>query len=94
MIQMTAKFTRANEPPEFQIPDEKIIDADDLVEIALREGAMQSGAPSVTMVIPTKDGRFVVLETSWKLWNAVTNGFRARIQAWEENPLPPEKGGA
>lgn len=88
MHQLNLLFTRADEPPAFNIPQERILDPIGPVQIGLREGAMASGNPSVTMVIPLAGGMFAVVETTYRLWEVAAKGFEGRIQAWKENPLP------
>lgn len=84
-------FTRANEPAAFNIPQERILDPVGLVQVGLREGAMESGAPSVTMIIPLAGGMHAVVETSLALWLASARAFEGRMQYWAEHPIPPKE---
>jgi hypothetical protein len=88
MHQLNLQFTRANEPPAFTIPQERILDPVGPVSVALREGATDSGNPSVTMVIPLAGGMFAVVETTWRLWSTSARAFAGRMEAWREHPLP------
>jgi hypothetical protein len=49
--------------------------------VALLEGGMQSGAPSVGLRIKTDDGRTVIAETSFQLFEAAARAFRGRVDA-------------
>lgn len=82
-------FARANEPPAFSIPQEQILDPMGPVQVGLREGAMASGAPSVTVVIPLAGGMHAVVETSLALWLASARAFEGRMEYWAANPIPP-----
>lgn len=80
-------LTRANEPPAFSIPQERILDPVGPVKIALREKATNEGNPTVTMVIPLAGGMFCVVETTYRLWDMAAQGFAIRKKMWEEKPL-------
>lgn len=88
MNQLNLRLTRSNEPPAFNIPQERISDPIGPVQVALREGAMDSGSPSVTMVIPLAGGMYCIVETTWKLWNAASSAFTGGMTYWKENPIP------
>ncbi len=87
MHQLNLLLTRANEPPAFSIPQERILDPIGPVQIGLREGATESGNPSVTIVIPLAGGMSCVVETTYRLWEMAAQGFATRKKMWEENPL-------
>lgn len=87
MHQLNIHLTRANEPPAFNIPQERILDPIGPVKAGLREGATEQGNPTVTMVIPLAGGMFAVVETTWRLWNTATMAFNGGIERWENNPL-------
>lgn len=89
MHQLSVLFTRANEPPVFNIPQEQILDPLGPIQIALREGATSEGNPSITMVIPLAGGMTCIVETTYRLWEAASRAFAGRVEFWNTSPLPP-----
>lgn len=87
MSQLDLVFTRENEPPAFRIHQERILDAMGTVQIGLREGGMESGRASVTIVIPLSGGMCVVLEQPWRLWKTALESMENTMAYWKENPL-------
>jgi len=92
MAMMSVLATRKNEPPAINLDaftDEEIIYASDEApwRIGLREGATSKGASSVTIQIPLKDGRVIILETTRALWGTVETIFQGTEQRWKESPL-------
>ncbi len=92
MNQMNLIFTRADEPPAFNIAGYTILDPVGPIKVALREGAMEGGNPSITMVIPLKNGMSCVVETTYRLWDMAARGMKGAIERWAKTPLGGSKG--
>lgn len=84
-----------HEPQEPAFPD-LAQDLDNVVHVsgetpwrvAVLNGGMSSGLPSIALVIPLPDGRTVLAETSLANWSAVTVAARAAFpEAFHGGPL-------
>ncbi len=87
MNRLDLLFTRANEPPQFNLPQERILDPVGPIQIALRESATTEGNPTVTMIIPLAGGMYCAVETTWRRWEMSAKAFTGRMEFWKENPL-------
>lgn len=76
MPAMDLRIIRQGDPPPWTDISEAIHLPDDTWKVAILEGGMTSGKPSLALRFELPDGKIVIAETSVAAWSAVTVAAR------------------
>jgi hypothetical protein len=78
MIPLPMNFYDKTEPVLPHLKDKTIVHVEAPMEMAILEGGMVSGSPSVMLAVPMPDGTVAIAQTSAKLFCTAARAIQAK----------------